>query len=125
MFFHRKRCSHIKTSNLFSKTKITKLIGIIRNLMKTANQLNFDIPSLLSDESYFDLTGLTKAKFADLCTEVPNLKQSNVRSVCTTVAIFLTKMRIGISNKPLSNIFDPQNLGFGHVRITILSRVIR
>ena len=91
--------SNIKTSNLFSKTKITKLIGNIRNLMKTSNRLNFDTPSLLSDESYFDLTGLTKAQFADLCTEVPNLKQSNVRSVRTTVAIFLPKMRTGLSNK--------------------------
>ena len=132
-----KSLSHIKTSNVFSKTEITKLIGNIRNLMKTANRLNFDIPSLLSDESYFDLTGLTKAQFADLCTEVPNLKQSNVRSVRTTVAIFLTKMRTGLSNKLLSVIFDlkknqiqravtscrmslmknfvPKNLGCGHI----------
>ena len=129
--------SRIKTSNLFSKTKITKLIKNIRNLMQTANRLTFDIPSLLSDDSYFDLTGLTKAQFADLCNEVPNLKQSNVRSVCITVAIFLTKMRTGLSNKLLSVIFDfkknhiqraitscrislmkkldPKNLGFVHI----------
>ena len=115
--------------------------------MKTANGLNFDIPSLLSDASYFDLTGLTKAQFADLCNEVPNLKQSNVLSVRTTVAIFLTKIRTGLSNKLLSVIFDfkktyiqraitscrmslmkkfvPKTWALGTFCITILSRIIR
>ena len=132
--------SHIKTSNEFSKTGITELISNIRSLMKSANKLNFDVPSLLSDEKYFDLTGLTKAQFAELCHDVPNLKQSNVRSIRTTVAIFLTKMRTGLSNKLLSVIFDlkknqiqraitscrtslmkhfvPKNLGFGHISHT-------
>ena len=132
--------SHKKTSNEFSKTGVTELISNIRNLMKNANKLNFDVPSLLSDEKYFDLTGLTKAQFSELCQDVPNLKKSNVRSVRTTVAIFLTKMRTGLSNKLLSVMFGlkksqiqraitscrtslmkhfvPKHLGFGHITHT-------
>ena len=41
--------SQTKTSNAFSKTGVTELISNIRNLMKNANKLNFDVPSLLSD----------------------------------------------------------------------------
>ena len=66
--------------------------------MKNANKLNFDVSTLLADEKYFDMTGLTKAQFAELCEDVPNLrlKNSNVRSCRTTVTIFLTTMHTSL-----------------------------
>lgn len=97
---------HSKSGRDFSRTDITQLIHNVRNVMKTTNKLNFDIPSLISDKGYLDLTGLRKSQFAELCCEVPNLKNSNIRSTRTTVAIFLTKMRTGLSNKLLSVMFN-------------------
>ena len=90
--------------------------------MKNANKLNFDVPSLLSDEKYFDLTGLTKAQFSELCQNVPNLKKSNVRSVRTTAAIFLTKMRTGLSNKLLSVVFGLKKVRFSEPLLLVERR---
>ncbi|XP_052078126.1 uncharacterized protein LOC127716083 [Mytilus californianus] len=95
-----------KQHEYFSRTDITGLLNDLRTIMKmTSSRLNFDIPALMTEENYNDLTGLSKDQFSDLLGYMSTVRSSGVRSVRTCLGVFLTKLRVGLSNKILGTVF--------------------
>ncbi|CAC5373715.1 unnamed protein product [Mytilus coruscus] len=102
-----------------------------------SRRLNFD-DSNLSEPDYITMTGLSKINFSEVCSTMSKyLKNTPARTITTTVAIFLCKLKSGMSNRFLSTIFCvskssvrhafnsvrqafmsefvPANLGFQHI----------
>ncbi|XP_062596569.1 uncharacterized protein LOC134258027 [Saccostrea cucullata] len=131
----------VTETTMFNKTGITKLIKFLRMevLKKDKTRLDFDSSESLNTTEYQNLLGITKAAFEDLLTYVEGkIKLTPVRTVRTSLAIFLMKLKGGESNKILSTLFNiskssihravtsvrtalmnggfvRENLGFGHV----------
>ena len=65
----------------------------------------------MSDIDCYNLTGLSKLNFEDLVKYLAdsNIKHSFNRSLRNAVGLFLTKLRLGISNKVLTTIFQFSN----------------
>ena len=63
--------------------------------------LDFDDPTSLNDDDYYNLTGITKEQFGDLSDYLCNVKYSLSRSPRTCLALILCKLRCGISHKVL------------------------
>ncbi|XP_053380497.1 uncharacterized protein LOC123526886 [Mercenaria mercenaria] len=125
-----------KSFSMFSRTDIADLLQNSRNLFISSSKVNFDIPSSMTDDSYFALTGLNKNDFQDLLLSI-NLYNTEVRSARTCLAVFLMKLRTGVSNRVLASLFNlsraqvqgiinaaadsllryfvPVNLGFNHI----------
>ncbi|XP_060073207.1 uncharacterized protein LOC132553020 [Ylistrum balloti] len=102
-----------------------------------SGHLNFDVPSFLTNEDYVTLTGFTKQQFDEIVTHLTSLNNSAVRSIRTCLAVFLFKLRSGLSNKLIGVLFHltysqiqrivnstrnalvedfvPDNLGFQHI----------
>ncbi|XP_062607931.1 uncharacterized protein LOC134269743 [Saccostrea cucullata] len=126
-----------KDEEQLSRTDICKLLSSLRSTIKSATYLNFDVPSLLSEEDYLCLTGLRKEQFAELVHELKNIRNNSSRTKRTCLAVFLTKLRTGLPNTILSTIFKlsvyqiqriipsvrealmqnfvPKHLGFQHI----------
>ena len=127
-----------KEQSCFSRGDVCKLLASIRQMMTSNfNQLNFDNPFFLSDDEYITLTGFNKTQFQEITDSLLSLKNSVVRSVRTSIAAFLIKLRTGLSNKMISVLFGlqepqiqrivtsvrtafmtdfvPNNLGFHHI----------
>lgn len=56
----------------------------------------------LSNDEYVTLTGFNKDQFNEITESLTSLKNSAVRSIRTSVATFLLKLRTGLSNKMIS-----------------------
>lgn len=121
----------------------TGLYNILENVRSVANKskhkrIDFSTDSELADEDYVSLTGLNIEQFDDLCSNVSSLRDTSVRSKRTALAIFLTKLRTGLSNRILKVLFGvncrfsiqravnsarsalmtdfvPNNIGFDHI----------
>ncbi|CAC5404606.1 unnamed protein product [Mytilus coruscus] len=87
----------------------------------------------------YNLTGLTKANFDDVCSKIQDspMRDSHCRTIRQCIGIFLTKLKCGMSNRLLSTLFNlgrdatmraissarkylvetfvPENLGFEHI----------
>ena len=65
----------------------------------------------MSDIDCYNLTGLSKLNFEGLAKYLAdsNTKHSFNRSLRNAVGLFLTKLRLGISNKVLTTIFQFSN----------------
>lgn len=129
--------SSTKYSDLFSRTDILQLLENLRKMLQKTKNLNFDIPSLMSDDDYFAMTGLLKEQFDNMVTYLSSLRSTVNRSIRTCLAIFLVKMRTGLSNRILAILFGlkpshiqravhatrislmsnfvPSNIGFQHI----------
>ncbi|XP_071181323.1 uncharacterized protein [Mytilus edulis] len=94
------------TKSFFSRTDIVALLENVRLTMSKSSILDFDNPSRLTDDDYYNLTGLTRQQFEDLSTYSTTIRQSNVRSVRTCLAILLTKLRTGLPNQIIGTIFS-------------------
>ena len=90
-------------STYFNRTSILELLQNAREslLQKTHTRFDFDNPHGLSDEDYYNLTGLTKTQFDDLMGYVNDVRFSKSRSVRTCVAILMTKLRSALDNRNL------------------------
>ena len=62
----------------------------------------------MTDVDCYNLTGISKSNFEHLIMFLANsnIKHSFNRSLRNAVALFLTKLRLGISNKVLTTIFQ-------------------
>ncbi|CAG2256153.1 unnamed protein product [Mytilus edulis] len=56
------------TKSFFSRTDIVALLENVRLTMSKSSILDFDNPSRLTDDDYYNLTGLTRQQFEDLST---------------------------------------------------------
>jgi hypothetical protein len=102
------------------------------------SHLDFDDLQSLTDNDYMTLIGLNKINFQIVCDSLKvQLKETPLRSLRKSVAMFLCKLRTGLSNQILSVLFRisktslrraiaavrnaimtsfvPQNLGFAHI----------
>jgi hypothetical protein len=80
-----------------------------RSALESEKRLHFDQPSLLTDTDYYNLTGLTIQQFNKLISFISNsniIHQSAKRSVRTTIGLLLCKLRLGLSNRVLSSLFQ-------------------
>ena len=66
---------------------------------------------MMSDIDCYNLTGLSKLDFEDLIKYLAdsNVRHSFNRPLRNTVGLFLKKLRLGISNKVLTTIFQFSN----------------
>ena len=128
--------------NLLDESQLTgketeKLLNDMRKKASMRTGVNFNESSQLSDQEYYDLTGLWRGQFDDLLQYV-EINETNVRSRRNALGIFLMKLRTGLSHKMLATIcampsrstvgrmvssvrnslaltFVPKHLGFGHI----------
>jgi len=61
-------------------------------------RLDFDNPQSLSDDEYRIFTSLSKSQFDDLICQIfeSNVRTSSNKSILTTIAILLCKLRFGL-----------------------------
>ncbi|XP_053388533.1 uncharacterized protein LOC128551660 [Mercenaria mercenaria] len=110
--------------NVRNRTNLSssELIDLIENIRKIATEnkekkLCFDDDSLSSDE-YLNLTGLIKPDFDEMVQYVNKSKVSGKKSIRTTLAIFLTKIKTGLSNRIISTLY---NLSKSQIRRSVTS----
>lgn len=95
----------------FSSADVLTWFDKFRNQLNSMRFVNFDRPFAMSDVDCYNLTGITKSNFDHLMTTLINLnmRTSCNRSIRNAVGLFLTKLRLGISNKVLTTIFQFSN----------------
>ncbi|CAF1526038.1 unnamed protein product, partial [Rotaria sordida] len=81
----------------------------IRTILFKQKKFDFDDPSCFSDEGYQAIVGLSKEQFNHLVNTVSSMRNSHVRSVRIAVAVFLAKLRLGLSNRVLAVLFNLEN----------------
>ena len=90
----------------FNRTDIVTMLQNVRaTLLKQTTRLNFDKTSSLSDEDYYNMTGVSKEQFTDIASRLSSLRNSSVRSVEACLGILLVKLRTGLPNTILSTLF--------------------
>ncbi|XP_061191748.1 uncharacterized protein LOC133199988 [Saccostrea echinata] len=123
-----------------NRTTILSLLQQMRDLChkQEKSYLDFDEAKTLTDTDYSSLLGLSKENFHTICDSVKTeVKPTPSRSLKKSVAIFLCKLKTGLSNQILSTLFQtsksslrrvisavrkammisfvPHSLGFEHV----------
>lgn len=123
-----------------NRTEILDMLQRMRAICQKQHniRLDFDDSKSLSDSDYMSLIGLSKDNFKNMCDSTGHLiKNTSARSPRTSMAIFLCKLKSGMSNKFLATLFHisissicraistarkatmarfvPDNLGFNHV----------
>ncbi|XP_062577231.1 uncharacterized protein LOC134239089 [Saccostrea cucullata] len=130
------------TDNAFvNRTTILSLLQEMRVLCHKHDKsyLDFDDTTTLTDTDYLSLLGHNKEDFHTICDAVKDeVKPTPSRSLRKSVAIFLCKLKTGLSNQILSTLFQtsksslrravsavraalmisfvPHHLGFEHIR---------
>ena len=95
----------------FSSSDILTWFDKFRNHYNSIRYFDFDLPFAMSEFDCCNLTGFTKLNFQHLIKLLvdPDIKHSSSRSLRNAVGLFLTKLRLGISNKVLTTIFQFSN----------------
>nr|XP_022290376.1 LOW QUALITY PROTEIN: uncharacterized protein LOC111102014 [Crassostrea virginica] len=132
--------SQIKASknSLLNRSFILDLAKRLRVMaLQNSSRIDFESSTNLSDSDYWNLTGVSKEAFNELCGSLKDVRNTPVRSTRASLGIFLFKLKSGLSNNMLSTIFNisksslrraiasvrqslvasfvPQNLGLQHV----------
>lgn len=104
---HFKSLSSSSTT-FFNKTELLALITDIRSIaLKNENlRIDFDNKNTLKDSDFLNLTGITKENFEDLISHVKSIRQTKNRSIRTCIALFLVRLRTGMSYRMLSTLFN-------------------
>ena len=92
-----------------NRSSVADLLRFMRTtaLRHEKTRLDFDGPNGLKEEEYLTLLGISKDSFLDLFKYVQDqVRNTPARSARTSLAIFLMKMRSGLSNKIMSTIFN-------------------
>ncbi|KAK3102132.1 hypothetical protein FSP39_009062 [Pinctada imbricata] len=89
-----------------SRTTITQLIKFLRDEVIRQERTRLDFNSL-SNAEHMDLLGISRESLVDMERYIEGrVRATPARSVRTSLAIFLMKMRGGESNKVLSTLFN-------------------
>ncbi|CAH2092630.1 unnamed protein product [Euphydryas editha] len=108
MIFKSEDISNVTPSNndtVMNTSDIKQLLEELRAFALKAG-LDFDTPGLLNDDDYWILTGLRMKDFNELYTIVKDkMRNTHIRSIRTSLAVFLMKLRTGLSYKVLSTLF--------------------
>ena len=122
---------NIKTTNdnsYLSRTTITDILKRLREICIRQNRVRFDFdnPGSLQEHEYVELTGLTRAHFNDLFKTVEHsIKNTPSRSQRCSLAIFLCKMRNGLSNKLLATLFNISKYSIRRAISTVRSALMQ
>ena len=125
---------------MLSSIDLQLLISRWQMQFERKKRFDFDNPQFLSNDDYNILTGLSMSQFDDLISQIStsDIRNSSYRSIRTAIAILLCKLRLGLSNRMLTILFElsdkraisralesarralinsfvPYNLGFTHV----------
>ncbi|CAF3025401.1 unnamed protein product, partial [Rotaria sp. Silwood2] len=102
---------HTITQTPFSCTDILTWFDKFRDHYNSFRYFDFDHPITMSDIDCYNLTGISKLNFEHLIELLAdsNIKHSSNRSFRNAVGLFLTKLRLGLSNKVLTTIFQFSN----------------
>ena len=96
----------VAETTTLSKTTITNLIKFLREEVIRQERTRLDF-NTLSDSEHTDLLGITRESFLDMERYIEGrVRATPARSVRTSLAIFLMKMRGGESNRILSTLFN-------------------
>lgn len=138
--FDKIKPTSIRTQEL-TAADVDVLLNKSRDLLKNQKRLfNFDNPRDMSDDDYQLLTGLSIHDFNDFVDIISssNIRHSSNRSIRTCAGLYLCKLRLGLSNRLLTYMFNlpdkrtvsriinsarqaasstfvSQNLGFSHI----------
>ncbi|CAF2201363.1 unnamed protein product [Rotaria magnacalcarata] len=95
----------------FSSTDILTRLNKFRDYYNSIRYFDFDPPFTMSEFDCYNLIGLSKSNFEDLIQSLTHSKinHSHNRSLRNAVGLFLTKLRLGISNKVLTTLFQFSN----------------
>ena len=93
-------------------------------IMQNVKAFDFDDPMLLSEEPYYNMTGLKKRyviyktwlvlifnsdQFSNLLSKIQSMPNSCVRSIRVALAVFLVNTWLGVSSRVLGSIFRVKN----------------
>ncbi|CAF3485948.1 unnamed protein product [Rotaria sp. Silwood2] len=84
---------------------ITRCLDDFRLVANSSRSFDFDDPSSMNDTDYLTITGLNKDNFNHLLKYLSTMRNSCTRSIRVALAIYLTKLRQGISNSVLATMF--------------------
>jgi hypothetical protein len=96
-------------SSFVNRTYILDMLQHMREPCKKNEtcRLDFENAGSLSETDYCSLVGLSKQSFDELRKEVePYLKNTPARSIRMSLAIYLCKMKSGMSKQFLSTLFN-------------------
>ena len=74
--------------------------------LQNSSRIDFESSTNLSDSDYWNLTGVSKEAFNELCGSLKDVRNTPVRSTRTSLGIFLFKLTSRLSNNMLSTIFN-------------------
>ena len=99
------------TNTPFSSIDVIIWFDKFRDHYNSVRYFDFDLPFTMSDSDCYNLTGISKLNFEHLIQLLADssIKHSSNRSFRNAVGLFLTKLRLGISNKVLTTIFQFAN----------------
>lgn len=99
------------TETMFSSSDVISWFSRFRDRYNSLKYFDFDPPFIMSDMDCNNLTGISKVSFEHLINffQDSKIKYSSNRSLRNAVGIFLTKLRLGVSNKVLTTIFQFSN----------------
>ncbi|CAF2578622.1 unnamed protein product [Rotaria sp. Silwood2] len=99
------------TRTAFAATDVITGFTKFRDHYSSARYCDFEPPFTMSDIDCYNLTGISKSNFDDLSGLLANsdMKNSSNRSIRNATGLFLTKIRLGLSNKVLTTIFQFSN----------------
>ena len=119
----------VSDSSNFNSTDLTTMLNEMRTRCKTnASGIDFENAAALSDEDYYNLTGITKDQFSSLATSLTSLRYTSNRSVRTCLALLLVKLRTGNSLNILSSMFQIKDKGVSMFQIKdkgVISKAIK
>ncbi|CAF2876276.1 unnamed protein product, partial [Rotaria sp. Silwood2] len=81
----------------------------VRAILFKQKTFDFDDETCFNDEGFQSIVGLTKEQFNQLAATLPSMRNSSTRSVRVAVAVFLAKLRLGLSNRVLAILFHLDN----------------
>ena len=99
------------TETLFSSSNVIAWFSKFRNRYNSIRYFDFDSPFRMSDFDCYNLIGISKLSFEQLTNFFKDcrIKYSSNRSLRNAVGMLLTKLRLGVSNKVLTTIFQFSN----------------
>ncbi|CAF1143835.1 unnamed protein product [Adineta ricciae] len=106
---------------VFDAKSVMNLITECCTMIRDTKTFDFDYPTSLDDEAYYNLTSLEKDQFDNLPSTLTSMRNSYVRSIRVGLALFLVKMRLSVSNRVLSSLFHMKNK---HVASRIVHAIV-
>ena len=67
----------------------------------------------MTDADYTNIIGINKTEFDDICSHVQDIRSTKNRSLRNCIAMYLTKLKSGMSNRLLSTVYNVPKYSIG------------